>query len=78
MPRVSYSCEEFRKGLSDDPENENLDFCKACYRRKRYLEHVSTTVVEENALELECDHPPYEGEGYTCEHCRDVLGERDD
>lgn len=69
MPRVSYPCEDFRAGKSDDPENENMDFCRKCFRGKKYLRFVPQDVDREKFLDVDCVHPEYGEDDYDCLHC---------
>lgn len=78
MPRVTVTenWEDFSAGRSDDPMNNNMDYCKDCYA-DLILEVIATEYgVPDDAVEMECDHPWYE-DWYTCEECGCDLTERD-
>lgn len=79
MPRVSVceNWEDFSAGRSDDPMNNNLDYCKDCYA-DLILEVIATEYgVPEEAVEMGCEHPWYDDWDYSCEQCGRELTERD-
>jgi hypothetical protein len=53
------------------------DFCRYC-ERGLDLEALND-IVDGNYVEMDrdCDHPDYEGEGYTCDDCGEELTNRD-
>lgn len=81
MPRVTVTenYEDFSAGKSDDPMNNNLDYCKDCYA-DLILEVIATEYgVPDEAVEMPAsDGVGYEDEfAYTCEQCGCELTERD-
>ena len=80
MPRVTVTenYEDFSAGRSDDPMNNNLDYCKDCYA-DLILEVIATEYgVPDEAVEMPADPAFYDEEfGYTCEQCGRELTERD-
>lgn len=70
MPRVYTS--------ASDP----MDFCRKCFpseplARARYGDIGSGPDDRGNCYGHNAEHPPYEGEGYTCERCNKMLTEQD-
>ncbi len=77
MPRVSYVTNElFRAGEQDhSPENENLDFCKSCFRD--FSKFILKELVNTKWFDVDCEHPPYNETNYECESCGESLEDKD-
>lgn len=68
-----------------DSASNPLDFCRACYppepdAERRYGQVARTGTGPDNrgnCYGYDAEHPPYEGEDYTCHKCGDALGEED-
>lgn len=80
MPRVTVTTnyEDFSSGRSDDPMNDNLDYCRNCHSQL-ILECIAAHYgVPDDAVEMTADCPLYDdGWDYTCEQCGCELTERD-
>lgn len=59
-------------------ENEHLDYCRHCYAGVDRQEVAEEYGLPLRAVDEGCDHPPYDGEDYTCEQCGKLLTGRDD
>ncbi|ARQ95242.1 hypothetical protein [Bradyrhizobium phage BDU-MI-1] len=70
MPRIYSSC--------SDP----IDFCKKCFPHEDEAIDQFGDVGDGpdgrgNCFDYDSDHPPYGGEGYTCEECGKELTDED-
>lgn len=82
MPRIAV-CLNFADPDKDSPlwsgENEYLDYCAECYD-----DADEADIAEDYKLPLDAvdkigdEHPQYEGEGYSCECCGEILTSEDD
>lgn len=62
--------------------SDPIDFCQRCFPgeetgKRRYGDVGDGPDGRGNCFEWNADHPPYEGEEYTCEKCGRLLGEND-
>lgn len=62
--------------------SDPVDFCKDCFPDEDDATDQYGNVGDGpdgrgNCFGYNADHPPYEGEGYTCEVCNKLLGEED-
>ena len=59
-------------------ENEHLDYCRYCFRNVDDQEVAEDYGLPLRAVDLGCDHPPYDCDDYTCEGCGKSLTEEDE
>lgn len=62
--------------------SDPIDFCKHCFpdankAEERYGDVGDGPDGRGNCYDYDSDHPPYEGEGYTCEECGRELTDED-
>lgn len=78
MPRLSYvTSPSYIAGQQrDEPLNECLDFCQECWLQQAYEDFIPDG-LDRQFVDLDADHPPYEGDEYNCAACGCELGEED-
>lgn len=60
-------------------ENDYLDYCRHCYAEADEQEIADEYSLPVDAVDkIGDEHPPYDGEDYTCEQCGKLLTGRDD
>ena len=73
MPRISYCTNyEDRDKPGFSGENENLDFCRRCWRHR--FERVPQKLIGTGAIDDDADRPEYEGDHF-CDRCGKQLAE---
>ena len=79
MPRVTYTSNP-KAWANDkaDPLNECMDFCKKCYEKGAWQDHIPEKVPYSFVYD-EDQHPGYEEQWppYQCRECKKELKEED-
>lgn len=62
--------------------NDPIDWCKHCFPKQ--INAIIKYGPGEgpdgrgNCYDYEAAHPPYAGNGYRCDNCRKILGDKDE
>jgi hypothetical protein len=60
-------------------ENDYLDYCRKCYEETDEVDVALEYNLPVEAVDkIGDEHPPYEGEDYTCADCNKTLTGKDD
>lgn len=54
-----------------DEDRNPIDYCKKCFQT------VEIDALQNEANEVDADHPDYEETGYKCTVCKKLLTEKD-